>query len=97
MFSEISIRGFIQPNLNGTNIFSKDNKGFLENIKSFFPYNQDKGIPNIKKVDLSDTGLKEIFGESCLEPSNNRDMIKKISDWSYKILKSLEDTEKNKV
>jgi 1-acyl-sn-glycerol-3-phosphate acyltransferase len=50
-----------------------------------------------KKVDLSDTGLKEIFGESCLEPSNNRDMIKKISDWSYKILKSLEDTEKNKV
>jgi monolysocardiolipin acyltransferase len=50
-----------------------------------------------KKVDLSDTGLKEIFGESCLEPSNNRDKIKKISDWSYKILKSLEDTEKNKV
>lgn len=43
------------------------------------------------KIDLSEDGLKSIFGSTILETSQSRESIQKITDWSYTILKDLEN------
>ena len=42
------------------------------------------------KFDLNDENLRNIFGDTVFDPSQNRDSIQKITDWSYKVLKELE-------
>lgn len=41
-------------------------------------------------VDLDDTGTKALFGENVFEPSQSRESVQKITEWTYKILKDLE-------
>jgi 1-acyl-sn-glycerol-3-phosphate acyltransferase len=47
--------------------------------------------------DLSEQGMKTLFGEETFNPSHQRESIQKITEWSYQILKSIEDDVRMKV
>ncbi len=50
-----------------------------------------------KIIDLNDQGLKTIFGSEILEPSRNRESIQKVTDWSFQVLKAMEDEVRSKI